>query len=120
VPGGTGLSASSAAAASRASVITCAASFRSPASARLASFEAFAAILTPSAATTLSRPSPAHAHTYRTRQNRSSASPSCASRCRRNRENVVWSGISRPQATRNVASYRHRSSTARVDSTPRR
>ena len=43
-----------------------------------------------------------------------------ANMCLRNRENVVWSGTSRPHATRNVASYRHRSSTARVDSTPRR
>ena len=32
----------------------------------------------------------------------------------------MWPGTARPHATRNVASYRHRSSTARVDSTPRR
>ena len=43
------------------------ASLRSPASVRLASFDALAAILTPSPATTESRPSPAHAHTRRTR-----------------------------------------------------
>ena len=49
-----------------AGAMTCAASFRSPASVRFASFEAFAAILTPSPATTPGRPSPAHAHTCRT------------------------------------------------------
>ena len=103
-PGSTGFSASSSAAAVRASAMTCAASFRSPASVRLASFDALAAIFTPSPATTPSRPSPAPAHTCSTWQNRSSASPSCANRCLRNRENVVWSGISRPHATRNVAS----------------
>ena len=43
-----------------------AASLRSPASVRFASFDAFAPILTPSAATTLSRPSPAAAHTRST------------------------------------------------------
>ena len=103
VPGSTPLSASSSAAAFLAPAMTCAASFRSPDSVRLASFDAFAAIFTPSPATTLSRPSPAHAQTYSTRQNRSPASPS-PNRCLRNRENVVWSAMARPHATRNVAS----------------
>ncbi|HEX3308789.1 MAG TPA: hypothetical protein VHS32_21280 [Streptosporangiaceae bacterium] len=63
VPGSGGSSASSPAAAFRAPSMTCAASLRSPASVRLAPFDAFAAISTPSPATTSSRPGPAHAHT---------------------------------------------------------
>ncbi len=65
VPGSGGWSGSSPAAAFRAPSMTCAASLRSPASVRLASFDAFAPILTPSPATAPSRPGPAHAHTRR-------------------------------------------------------
>jgi hypothetical protein len=46
--------------------MTCPASFRSPASVRFASFDALAAIFTPSPATTVKRPSPASAHTCKT------------------------------------------------------